>query len=105
MGKTDLVEHTIVTDGSPAIRLKARQIPYAAREWADQELDRMERLGIISIADAGLCPYAAQIVIVPKKDSTWRMCVDYRGLNEQTVKDAYNLPRIDEILVGLHDSK
>ena len=33
------------------------------------------------------------------------MCVDYRGLNEQTVKDAYNLPRIDEILVGLHDSK
>ena len=88
LGKTDLVQHTIVTDGSPGIRLKARQIPYAAPGWADQELDRMEKLLIISIADAGLSPYAAPIVIVPKKDATWRMCVVYRGLNEQTIKDA-----------------
>ena len=61
LGKTDLVEHRIITDGSPAIRLKARQIPYAAREWADQELDRMEKLGIISFADAGICPYAMRM--------------------------------------------
>ena len=33
------------------------------------------------------------------------MCVDYRRLNTQTVKDNYNLPRIDEIFVALHDKK
>ena len=33
------------------------------------------------------------------------MCIDYRRLNQQTVKDNYNLPRIDEIFVALHDKK
>jgi hypothetical protein len=37
-------------------------------------------------------------VMVQKKDGSWRMCVDYRKLNEKTVKDAYPLTQIDENL-------
>ena len=37
-------------------------------------------------------------------DGTLRMCVDYRQLNQMTIKDAYPLPRIDEIFTSLHNA-
>jgi hypothetical protein len=39
--------------------------------------------------------------MVPKKDGTWRMCVDYRDLNKITMNNRYPLPRIDDLLVQL----
>ena len=38
------------------------------------------------------------IVLVPKKDGSWRMCIEYQALNNITVKNMYPLPRIDDIL-------
>ena len=43
-------------------------------------------------------PYAAGLVLVPKKNGTTRVCTDYRKLNEQTEKDAYPLPLMEELL-------
>jgi hypothetical protein len=42
-------------------------------------------------------------VLVPKKDGTWRMCVDYRALNKIMVKNQYPLPRIYEFLDQLNN--
>ena len=50
------------------------------------------------------CPYASPIVVVAKKDDILRMCVDYRHLKKRTIKDAYPLPRIDEIITSLHNA-
>ncbi|MCZ2221971.1 reverse transcriptase family protein, partial [Corynebacterium pilbarense] len=41
-------------------------------------------------------PCGSPIILVPKKDGTWRMCVDFRDLNKITVKNKYPLPRIDD---------
>jgi hypothetical protein len=42
-------------------------------------------------------PWGAPVIFVPKKDATQRLCVDYRALNEVTVKNKYPLPRIDDM--------
>jgi hypothetical protein len=42
-------------------------------------------------------PWGASVIFVPKKDGTQRLCVDYRALNEVTVKNKYLLPRIDDL--------
>lgn len=42
-------------------------------------------------------PYASPVVLGKKKDITWRLCVDYRDLNSQTIKDKYPIPLLDEL--------
>ena len=44
-------------------------------------------------------------IAVPKKDSTWRICIDYRDLNAVTIMDAYPLPKIDELLAKLSKAR
>jgi hypothetical protein len=42
-------------------------------------------------------PWGAPVIFVSKKDGTQRLCVDYRALNEVTIKNKYPLPRIDDL--------
>jgi hypothetical protein len=41
--------------------------------------------------------WGAPVIFVPKKDGTQRLCVNYRALNEVTIKNKYPLPRIDDL--------
>lgn len=43
-------------------------------------------------------PWGAPVLFVKKKDGSFRLCIDYRGLNKVTIKNKYPLPRIDELL-------
>jgi hypothetical protein len=47
-------------------------------------------------------PWGAPVIFVLKKDGTQRLCMDYRALNEVTVKNKYPLPRIDDLIDQLH---
>ena len=49
-------------------------------------------------------PYAAPIVMVRKSDGSIRVCIDYRAINERTVKDSFYLPRIDDLIDKLRET-
>jgi hypothetical protein len=46
-------------------------------------------------------PWGAPVLFVKKKDRTLRMCIDYRGLNDVTIKNKYPLPMMDEFFYQL----
>ena len=49
--------------------------------------------------------WGAPVLFVKKKDGSMRMCVDYRALNEVTIKNKYPLPRIDDLFDQLKGAK
>ena len=50
-------------------------------------------------------PFASNVVLVKKKTGYLRLCIDFRELNQRTLKDSYSLPRIEEILDSLSVNK
>lgn len=50
-------------------------------------------------------PWSAPVVLVRKKDGTHRFCVDYRRLNDVTIKDSHPLPRVDDTLDRLSGAR
>ncbi|KZR97388.1 Uncharacterized protein APZ42_007773 [Daphnia magna] len=102
VGRCNISEHNIETGDSPPIH----QAPYAsawkARTIVNEQVKSLEEVGIIEISDSS---WSAPVVLIRKKDGTWRFCVDYRKLNSVTVRDVYPLPRIADVLSRLEGAE
>ncbi|UYV77573.1 hypothetical protein LAZ67_15001599, partial [Cordylochernes scorpioides] len=101
-GRTHLVRHKIKTNSDIPIRNNPYRVSLREREIINNQIDKMLKKGIISHSSS---PWASPVIIVKKKDGTFRFCVDYRNLNSITVKDQYPLPRIDDCFDSLHGSR
>jgi hypothetical protein len=76
--------------------------PRRCNPWKEKEIAaHVEQMVKNGIAEESRSPWASPVVLAKKKDGSWRFCVDYRKLNSLTRKDAYPLPRIDDLLDAL----
>ena len=97
-GCTSTIKHSIPLIDDQPFRLPHRRIPAAQYQAVKDHLKGMEESSGIRRSKS---PYASPIVIAHKKDGSLRICIDYRQLNNKTVRDAYPLPRIEEALDAL----
>ena len=63
-----------------------------------KELQRqVEELMAKGYVRGSLSPYVIPVLIVPKKDGSWRICIDFRAINNVTLKCRHPIPRLDEL--------
>lgn len=94
-------EISLLPDSSPQFRGIFRLSQLELQEPRKQ-LSQLLKDGKISPSTS---PYGASVLFIKKKDGSLRMCIDYRALNSQTVKNRYALPRIDDLLDQLYGAK
>ena len=89
------IEFTIdIIPGTAPISKRAYRMSAEELKELRKQLDELEEKGFIR---PSVSPWAAPVLFVKKKDGSMRLCVDYRALNEATIKNKYPLPRIDDL--------
>lgn len=101
-GRTSVIKHCIPTGDVAPIRELFRPLPPLLYQDVRKLLTGMLQNGIITQSSSS---WAAPIVIVRKKDGSWRFCVNYKKLNSVTHKDAFPLPRIEETLTSMSQAQ
>ena len=103
VGLTKEVQHDIpVFPGTRPIKQPPHRLGPEKEAEVQRQIEGLLEKGLIEPACGA---WSSPVVLVRKKDGTWRFCVDYRKLNAVTQYDAYPLPRIDESLDALSGSR
>ena len=98
LGRTSVLQHEIHTSDTPPVRIPPRRIPSALIPELNSMIENMLKKNIIQPSSS---PWSSPVVLVKKKNGDLRLCVDYRKLNEVTRRDAFPLPRIDDLFDAL----
>ena len=102
-GQTDLVEHCIkLVPGTKPIKLKNRPLNPAMVQDLKEQLQNWTKQDVI---EGSSSPWSFQLLPVKKKNGKIRWCIDFRKLNDATIKDAYPLPNIDDLMARLAGNK
>ena len=95
LGRTSVTEHSIDTGENCPIKQRPYRTPVHLQGEVNKQVNDMLKRGLIRPSDS---PWSSPIVLAPKKDGTYRFCVDFRRVNTVTRKDAHPMPRVDDIL-------
>ena len=93
--KGKIVHRIDLLPGTPPIASRAYRTPIRLKAELEKQIEKLLAQGVIEPSTSA---FAAPVVLVPKKDGSTRFAIDYRQLNAATIKSAYHLPLISEIL-------
>ena len=102
MGCTDVVTHRIELEDNTPFKDRSRPIPPGSFDEVRKHIAELLSAGVIQESKS---PFSSNMVLVRKKDGSLRLCVDYRRLNAKTIKDAYNIPRVDTLIDSIQGAR
>ncbi|WVZ92491.1 hypothetical protein U9M48_038551 [Paspalum notatum var. saurae] len=88
--------------GTPPIAKRPYRMSSKELVELKEQLRDLQEKGFVRPSSS---PWGAPVLFVSKKDGSMRMCIDYRSLNEMTIKNKYPLPRIDDLFDQLKGAK
>jgi hypothetical protein len=77
---------------------EGRTLSKVKEEWLEKKIEEMLDTDLIEPAESEWC---SLVVLLPKKDGTLRLCIDYRRVNEMIERDSYPLSQIDDIMENI----
>jgi hypothetical protein len=101
-GKTTMVQHDIVTENVVPVKCRIRPINPAMEGDLRKQMDKWREEDVI---EPSTSPWSFPLLAAPKKDGSVRWCVDFRRLNDVTLKDNYPIPNMEDNLARLSRSK
>jgi hypothetical protein len=97
------IEHIIeVKLGSSPVKVRPYRYPRHHKTKIERLVQDPLKCGVITKSRS---PFATPVVLVQKKDGSFRLCIDYRGINKITIKNKFPIPFIDEMLDELHGAR
>jgi hypothetical protein len=88
--------------GSAPVVVRAYRYPAIQKDEIERQCATMLKEGLIRRSNS---EFSSHVLLVKKQEGTWRFCIDFRALNEHTVKDRFPIPVVDELLDELQGSR
>ena len=93
------IDHHIILKGADPVNVRPYRYTYFQKAKIETQVHDMLKLGLTRSSTG---PFSSPVLLVKKKDGTWRFCTNYRALNAVTIKDRFPIPTVDDMLDELY---